>query len=129
MHLLFNCVFKPLFRANCCTVHGTKYKKGAVVHTGSDGIFPQFSMIQKIVTVPAKDSKHVFFALKEIATVNYESHSHAYRVKHFNQVAITIRRQSELITYRPMHICKSIGDNQTQYVCPRIDVDVYSEQV
>ena len=90
---------------------------------------PQFSCIEKIVTVPGKDNAQVFFVLKEIATMNYESHLHAYRVRILNEGAITVRSQEELTTFRPLHICTIVGDNDSKYICPKSDVDVYNEQV
>lgn len=117
------------FRAKWCMVFGTKYKKGAAVHTGGDGLLPQFSLIDKIVTVPGKDASQVFFVLKEIVTHNYEVHLHAYHVKVLNDGAVTVRSQEELTTFRPLHICRSIGDNQSSFICSKSDVDVYNEQI
>ena len=117
------------FRANWCIVHGTKYQKGVAVHTGGDGLLPKFSCIEKIVTVPGKDNAQVFFVLKEIVTLNYESHLHAYRVRVLNEGAITVRSQEELITFRPLRICTIVGDNDSKCICPKSDVDVYNEQV
>lgn len=71
------------------------------MHTGGDGLLPWFACIEKIVTVPAKTSTHVFFVLKEIQTLNYESHMHAYRVRVQNGAGITVLSQAELTTFRP----------------------------
>ena len=117
------------FRAKWCMVFGTKYRKGAAVHAGGDGLLLQFSLIDKIVTVPGKDASQVFFVLKEIVTHNYEVHLHAYHVKVLNDGAVTVRSQEELTTFRPLHICRSIGDNQSSFICPKSDVDVYNEQI
>ena len=87
---------------------------------------PQFSCIQNIVTVPVKDNSQVFFVLKEIMTLNCESHMHAYRVRVLNEAPITVRSQVELTTFRPLHICTIIGDNGLKYICPKSDVDVYN---
>ena len=46
---------------------------------------PQFSCIEKNVTVPGKDNAQVFFVFKEIVTLNYESHLHAYWVRVLNE--------------------------------------------
>ena len=90
---------------------------------------PKFSCIEKIVTVPGKDNAQVFFVLKEIVTLNYESHLHVYRVRVLNEGAITVRSQAELITFRPLHICTVVGDNDSKCICPKSNVDVYNEQV
>jgi hypothetical protein len=37
-------------------------------------------------------------------------------------------QQKELITFRPMHICKPIGIDGEEYVCPKYDIDIYNEQ-
>ena len=92
-------------------------------------LLPQFSCVEKIVTVPGKDSAQVFFVLKEIVTMNYETHLHAYWVRILNEGAITVRSQAELTTFRPLHICTIVGDNDSKYICPKSDVDVYNEQV
>ena len=118
-----------LFRAKRFLIHGTKYKKGVAVHTGGDGLLPWFACIEKIVTVPAKTSTHVFFVLKEIQTLNYESHMHAYRVRVQNGAGITVLSQAELTTFRPLHVCTVIGGNGSKYICPKVDVDVYNEQI
>ena len=81
------------------------------------------------MTVPAKTSTHVFFVLKEIQTLNYESHMHAYRVRVQNGAGITVLGQAELTTFRPLHVCTVIGDNGSKYICPKVDVDVYNEQI
>ena len=81
------------------------------MHTGGDGLLPWFACIEKIVSVPAKTSTHVFFVLKEIQTLNYESHMHAYRVRVQNGAGITVLSQAELTTLRPLHVCTVIGDN------------------
>ena len=85
-----------LLRANWCIVHGMKYQKGVAVHTGGDGLLPQFSCIEKIVTVPGKDNAQVFFVLKEIVTLNYESHLHAYRARVLNEGADNFQATTNL---------------------------------
>ena len=90
---------------------------------------PQFSCVEKIVTVPGKDSAPVFLVLKEIVAMNYESHLHAYRVRILNEGAITVRSQAELTPFRPLHICTVVGDNDSKYICPKSDVNGYNEQV
>lgn len=91
---------------------------------------PQFSCIEKIVAVPGKDNAQVFFVLEEIVTMNYESHLHAYRVRVFIEGAITdVRSQAELTTFRSLHICTIVGDNDYKYICPKSDVDVCNELV
>ena len=118
-------VFSCSYRANWCIVHGTKYKKGAVVHTGSDGIMPEFAEIKNIVTVPAK-SEQVFLTLKPIITVAYENHAHAYKVRTSGDRGTVVEAQTELLSFRPLHIQKINGN---KYVCPKHDLDVYSENI
>ena len=89
----------------------------------------KFSCINKIVTVPGKDNAQVLFVLKEKVTLNYESHLHAYRVRVLNEGAITVRSQAELTTFRPLRICTIVGNNDSKYICPKSDVDVYNEKV
>ena len=100
----------------------------SVVHTGCDGIMPEFSIIEKTVTVPGKND-NIFFVLKNVMTLNYQTHFHAYRVRLLNQGFTKVMRQTELTTFRPMHVCKSTGDERSLYVYPKNDVDVYNEQL
>ena len=121
--------FFIIFRASWCTIHGTKYKNGAIVHTAADGILPKFAAIKKIVTVPDKTKNQIFFVMEEIITVNYNSHLHAYNVTTTGLRNTLVSKQFDLLTFRPMHLARCIGDNSSKYVCPKTDVDVYSEQV
>jgi hypothetical protein len=122
-------LLKFFFRTNWCTIHGTKYKKGAIVHTGYNGLMPQFAVIKQICTIHQRDlSNNIFFVLKDIVTLNYDSHTHSYRVRQINNGTQTVIKQSSLVTFRPMHICKPINMNGIECVCPKLDVDLYNEQ-
>lgn len=99
------------------------------MHIGSDGVLPQFAEIQKMATVPAKDLERAFLVLKPLSTCNYESHLHAYKIRTDGHRDTLVLEQSELISFRPMHVCRSIGDNLSKYVCPKYDIDIYSQQI
>ena len=80
----------------------------------------------KIVTIPAKANGCIFLILRQIVTLKYESHLHAYKVK-LNEGHFLVRQQAELVTYNPIHICRSIDHNDNgKYVCPKYDIDIYN---
>ncbi|EDO36381.1 predicted protein [Nematostella vectensis] len=114
-----------IVRANWCIVNGTKYKKCVAVHIGGDGLLPKFATIEEIVTVPAKENT-ICFVVKQLETSSYDNHTHSYRVRVLNRGDVEVKRQTDLVTFRPLHIV-TMGNQQ--FICPKTDVDVYNEQM
>lgn len=74
------------YRANWCSIHGTQYKIVAVVHTGYTNALPKFALI-KIVTVtnPIDLDRCLLFIVKDIPTLEYDSHTHSYKISRVEQ--------------------------------------------
>ena len=89
---------------------------GVAVHTGGDRLLPKFSCIEKNVTVLGKEDIQVFFVLKEIVTLNYVTHLHAYPLRVLNEGAIAVRSQAELTTFRPLHIATHLHNCWQQWL-------------
>lgn len=99
-----------IYRAKWCSIHGTKYKIGAVVHTGFDELLPKFSVIKKItVTNPVDLERCLFFVVKDITTTQYDSHTHSYKVTRVEHGNPRVIRQNELVTFLPMSFCTPIA--------------------
>jgi len=91
---------------------------------------PTFSVIKHIcITSPRDLDRNLFLVVKDILTLNYDNHTHAYRVQEINQGEMGVIQQSDLITFRPMHICNPIDMDGTKFVCPKYDIDIYNEQI
>lgn len=131
MHLGQKSYFRPFFhRAKWCSIHGTKYKIGAVVHTGYIGLLPKFSIIKNItVTNPADLDGSLFFVVKDIPTLEYVTHTHSCKVSRLEHGPPIVLRQTELVTFLPMNLCTPIDVEGVTCVCPKYDIDVYNEQL
>ena len=91
--LSFNCVSF----AKWCSIHGTKYKVGSLVQTGRAEIQPKFSIIKTItVTNPRNFEGCLFFRVKDITTLEHESHTHSYKRELKHQTFSTRQRQPEV---------------------------------
>lgn len=123
MHLFY-------YRAKWCSIHGTKYKIGAVVHTGYTELLPKFSVIKNItVTNPRDLDRCLFFIVKDITTLEYDTHTHSYKVSRLVQGPPRVVRHTELVTFRPMNMCTPIDMEGVTCVCPKYDIDIYNEQL
>ena len=122
--------FGLIFGAKWCGIHGTKYKVGALVNTGYAEILPKFSVIKNItLTNPINFEECLFFIVKDITTLEYDSHTHSYKVSRVEEEPPRILKQSELVTFPPMTMCNPTGVTGVTCVCSKYDIDVYNEQV
>ena len=106
------------------TVSGTKYKVGAVIHSGFNQLLPNFSVTKKIVVVDGKIER-LYFILTELDTIGYCDHYHAYEIckpiiDHFH-----VCKQNEFASFLPLHITKPFGDPHL-FVCTKYDIDLYN---
>ena len=117
------------YRTKWCTIRGTKYKTGAVVLTGYTDLMPKFSVIKNItVTDPRDLDRCLFFVVKEISTLEYDTHTHSYKVSRVEQGPPRALRQTKLVTYPPMNMRTPIDMEGVTCVCPKYDIDVFNEQ-
>ena len=120
-------VISSINRANWYKINDTKYCKGAVVHIGYDGVLPKFSLVEKNCYLSSRplEENNIVFLLKEIITLNYDSHIYAFRIGHISPIIGSTIKQSCLITFRPLHIHKPIQMEGINGICPKLDVDMY----
>ena len=111
-----------IFRLSWVTRLGTKYKVGAVVHTGFLHFLPVFAIIKKIVVVDG-ELNSFFFILESLHTIEYHEHYHAYKVEKPFDKNITICTQEELTLFLPMHYTNPVNTNGS-YVNIKYDVDL-----
>jgi hypothetical protein len=113
----------------CCrpswvTVYGTKYKVGAVVHSGFFHLLPAFSIIKKIVVVNG-DLKRLFCILASLNTIEFDEQYHSFKIRKPFVNNLSIYTQSEFPSYLPLHIAKPVG-SPGLYVSPKYDIDLFN---
>ena len=102
--------FGLISRAKWRRIHGTKYKVGALVYTGYTGTLPKFSIIKSItVTNPRNREGYLFFIVKEITFLEYDSHTHFYKDSRVEEEPPRVLKQSAFVTFLPMTMCNPIG--------------------
>lgn len=118
------------YRARWCSIHGTKYKIGAVVYTGYTEVMPKFAVIKNIsVTNPTDLDRCLFFIVKDIPTLQYDTHTHSYKVSRVEQGPPRVLRQSDLVTFLQMNMCTPIDIEGMKCLCLKYDIDIYNEQL
>lgn len=91
---------------------------------------PKFSVIKNVtVTNPRDLDRCLFFIVKDITTLEYDTQTHSYKVSRVEQGPARVLRQTELVTFRPMNMCTPIDMEGVTCVCPKYDIDIYNEQL
>jgi hypothetical protein len=117
-------IISILLRPSWVTVSGTKYKIGAVIHSGFHQLLPTFSVIKKIVVVNGELDK-LYFILTRLDTIEYSEHYHSYKICKPFIDHITVCKQNEFVSFLPLHIAKPVG-TPGSYVSPKYDIDLYN---
>jgi len=113
-----------LLRPSWVIVSGTKYKIGAVIHSGFDQLLPEFSVIKKIAVVNGELDR-LYFILTRIDTMEYSKHYHSYKICKPFIDHINVCKQNEFGSFLPLHITKPVG-TPGSYVSPKYDIDLYN---
>ena len=86
------------------TIHGTKYKSGAVIHVGqSNDELPLFWVIEKIIVV----KKLVMFLVTQKTTVRFCEHLQSYEVTTPSNPEKKIISHSDFSCTLPLSLCKT----------------------
>lgn len=81
------------------------------------------------VTNPRDLDRCLFFIVKDITILEYDTHTHSYKVSRVVQEPPRVLRQTELVTFRPMNICTPVDMEGVTCVCPKYDTDIYNEHL
>jgi len=103
-------------------VSGTKYKVGAVVHTGFHNLLPAFSIIKKIVVVNA-DLDRLYFVINSLNTTAFQEHFHSYEINKPRVDRVNVCTQEVFVSFLPTHFTNPVNAEGT-YVCMKYDVDL-----
>ena len=99
------------------SLHGTKYRVGAIVFTGYTNDLPEFASIMEIMALHAEK---MFFIVKKLETIMFSTHFHSYEVQRPADADAFILVPENLEVYLPMHTVKaSVCRNGVSYVTPR----------
>ncbi|KAK3731628.1 hypothetical protein QZH41_015892 [Actinostola sp. cb2023] len=104
------------------TVSGTKYKVGAVIHSGFIHLLPAFSVIKTIVVVNGELDR-IVFVLTSLDTIEFNEHHHSFAISKPFVDNISIYTQQEFASFLPLHIAKAVG-LPGSYVIPKYDIDL-----
>lgn len=121
---LFKNIVLVLYRPSWVTVYGTKYKVGAIVHSGFFHLLPWFSITKKIAVVNC-DLDRLFFILESLNTIEFNEHYHSFKIRKPSVSNLSIFTQKEFTSYLPMHIAKPVGSTGL-YVSPKYDIDLFN---
>jgi hypothetical protein len=103
-------------------VSGTKYKVGAIVHTGFHNLLPAFSIIKKIVVVNA-DLNRLYFVINSLNTTEFNEHYHSYEIKKPRVNSVNVCTQEEFISFLPTHFTNPVNA-EGAYVSMKYDIDL-----
>lgn len=81
------------------------------------------------VTNPRDLDRCLFFIVKDITILEYDTHTHSCKVSRVVQEPPRVLRQTELVTFRPMNICTPVDMEGVTCVCPKYDTDIYNEHL
>lgn len=103
-------------------IHGTEYRKTAVVFLGYQSELPEFGSIYKIVVLACG---YVVFLVKKYVTIQYHNHFHAFEVRRELIPETIFLDQEQFGTYLPAHTVKPYGSLRYKgsfFVAPRYTV-------
>ncbi|XP_028414210.1 uncharacterized protein LOC114537267 [Dendronephthya gigantea] len=111
----------PLYKAKWISIHGTKYKVGAVLHVGFDSDeFPQFCEIVEI-NVVNNNLKNPLFVVSEKETVRFSDHYQAYEIAPSVQKRNKVVYFKEFTSHLPLNLIKPFGRCE-KFVCLRYEM-------
>lgn len=108
-------------RAKWITIHGTKYKVGAIVHIGFDeDEFPQFWEIKEISIVNNNVDKALFIVNKK-ETLTFSEHYQAYEIVAPKQKYTKVVYSENFTCHLPYSEIKRFGSH-SRYICLRYEL-------
>ena len=117
------CYLKLFYRAKWISVHGTKYKCGAIVHIGFDeDEFPQFWEIKEISIIDNNVAKAMFIVTRK-ETLRFSEHYQAYEIAMPRQKNTRVFYSKDFTCHLPLHQIKPFRC-QAKYVCLRYEIDI-----
>jgi hypothetical protein len=115
-----------LCRARWVTIHGTKYKVGAVIHIGYNAEeFPLFWKIEKIAIIN-KIVSEIMFIVSQKETLLFNKHYQCYEVVTPTKPQIKVTYFKDFSCYLPLSESKAQGDqvcSNSKFICVRYDLD------
>lgn len=120
------CIFFSA-RARWVTIHGTKYKVGAIIHIGySTDELPLFWKIEKIAIIN-KVASEVMFIVTEKETLLFNKHYQCYEVITPARPQIKMVHFNDFSCYLPLSESRAQGSQiqkNCKFVCVRYDLEI-----
>ena len=127
MYLQYVNVIK-FFRARWVTIHGIKYKVGAILHIGyTKQELPLFYKVEKIAVIDGILSG-VRFIVAKVETVGFNKHYQCYEVCMSAKPTIKSTLYGDFSCYLALNELKAQGHSRgvtrnTKFICVRFDLE------